>query len=264
MVELKKEQMSAIASLYEGIQETLIWGCLDGSMGRAFADHAEHPTAAQIVSGDFCFLAGDSGAPEAEELVSNYAVNRDCMFMVPYGEGWSRLIEKVHGERAERITRYAIHKDGDVFDREYLKYLSESLPEGFFLTPIGEKEYELVLQEEWSRDFCGNFLSSKDYVKRGLGFVAWHNGKIVAGASSYTVYQSGIEIEIVTREDYRQMGLAAACGAKLVLTCLEKGLYPSWDAANLKSVGLAKKLGYHYDREYPAYRVSRDLVSEAE
>ena len=44
----------------------------------------------------------------------------------------------------------------------------------------------------------------QDYVNRGLGFVAWHDGIIVAGASSYTVYQGGIEIEIVTHEDYRR------------------------------------------------------------
>lgn len=264
MVELKKDQMSAIAPLYEGIEETLIWGCLDGSMGRAFADNLQCPKAAQIVSGDFCFLSGDSGAPGAEELVSNYAVDRDVIFIVPCQESWSRLIETVYGERARRITRYAIHKDGDIFDRQYLKRLSESLPKGFSITPIGEREYELVLQQEWSRDFCGNFLSSKDYVNRGLGFVAWHHQEIVAGASSYTVYQGGIEIEIVTREDYRQMGLATACGAKLVLTCLAKGLYPSWDAANLKSVALAKKLGYRYNREYPAYRISRNGFLERE
>lgn len=262
MVELKKNQMKQIAPLYDGIQETLIWGCLDGSMGRAFTDNSEHPKAAQIVSGDFCFFAGDSGTAGAAELVANDTVSRGCMFMVPPDEGWSQLIEKVYGGRAQRISRYAIHKDGDVFDREHLHRLSQSLPDGYTLTSISEKEYELVLGEEWSRDFCANFLSSTDYVNRGLGFVAWHDGKIVAGASSYTVYQGGIEIEIVTHKDYRHMGLATACGAKLVLTCLERGLYPSWDAANLMSVGLSKKLGYHFDREYPAYRVSRDPVPD--
>ncbi|MBC8558842.1 GNAT family N-acetyltransferase [Fumia xinanensis] len=263
MVELNKEQIPRISPLYEGIQETLIWGCLDGSMGRAFADNAEHPKAAQIVSGDFCFLAGDSLAPGAKELILNFHACGDCMFIVPYGENWASQIEKVYGARAQRITRYAIHKDGDVFDREHLKRLSKSLPQGFCMTPIGEKEYEMILQEKWCRDFCGNFLSSKDYVNRGLGFVAWHDGKIVAGASSYTVYQGGIEIEIVTHENYRQRGLASACGAALILACLQKGLYPSWDAANLKSVGLAKKLGYHYDREYLAYCVSRDAAAHS-
>ena len=65
----------------------------------------------------------------------------------------------------------------------------------------------------------------------------------------------GIEIEIDTREDHRRKGLAYACGAKLVLECLEKGLYPSWDAQNKWSVALAEKLGYHFSQEYVAYEI---------
>ena len=40
----------------------------------------------------------------------------------------------------------------------------------------------------------------------------------MAGASSYTVYDGGIEIEIDTRPDVRRLGLALACGARLILT----------------------------------------------
>ena len=45
------------------------------------------------------------------------------------------------------------------------------------------------------------------------------------------------------------------CAAKLILECLDRDWLPSWDAQNLMSVGLAKKLGYHFDREYTAYEV---------
>lgn len=50
-------------------------------------------------------------------------------------------------------------------------------------------------------------------------------------------------------------GLAAACASALILECLNRGLYPSWDAANRESLALAEKLGYRFDREYPAYDV---------
>ena len=63
----------------------------------------------------------------------------------------------------------------------------------------------------------------------------------------------GIEIEIDTKEECRRRGLALACGARLILECLDRGLYPSWDAANLDSVRLAEKLGYRFDRAYTAY-----------
>lgn len=90
-----------------------------------------------------------------------------------------------------------------------------------------------------------------------LGAVILKDGHPVSGASSYSGYQGGIEIEIDTREDYRRKGLATVCGAKLILECLDRGWYPSWDAQNKWSVALAQKLGYHYDREYTAYEVVR-------
>ena len=52
-----------------------------------------------------------------------------------------------------------------------------------------------------------------------------------------------------------EKGLAYACGAKLILECLEEGLYPSWDAQNKWSVALAEKLGYHFSHEYVAYEI---------
>ena len=45
------------------------------------------------------------------------------------------------------------------------------------------------------------------------------------------------------------------CGAALILKCLERGLYPSWDAHNKESLALAQKLGYIFDREYLCYIV---------
>jgi predicted GNAT family acetyltransferase len=62
---------------------------------------------------------------------------------------------------------------------------------------------------------------------------------------------------IDTKPEYRQKGLATACASKLILTALERGLYPSWDAFDLRSVALAEKLGYHVDRPYIIYLLKR-------
>ena len=87
--------------------------------------------------------------------------------------------------------------------------------------------------------------------------MAMKGQKIVSGASSYSSYKDGIEIEIDTHKDYRRKGLAYACGAKLILACLEKGWYPSWDAHNKASVALAEKLGYHFDHAYTAFEIEK-------
>lgn len=78
----------------------------------------------------------------------------------------------------------------------------------------------------------------------------------MAGASSYTFYREGIEIEIDTKESHRRKGLATACGASLILECLKRDKYPSWDAIDLRSVALAEKLGYHRAEDYTTYFVT--------
>ena len=107
----------------------------------------------------------------------------------------------------------------------------------------------------WANDLVSQYKDYGTYRKIGLGVVALKDGELAAGASSYSTYEKGIEIEIDTREDYRRKGLAYACGAKLILKCLERGLYPSWDAQNPWSVALAEKLGYHFSHEYTAYEI---------
>ncbi len=59
--------------------------------------------------------------------------------------------------------------------------------------------------------------------------------------------------------DNRMMGFSWIFGAKLILECLDRGLYPGWDAQNKWSAALAQKLGYHIEREYTAYEVIREV-----
>ena len=79
--------------------------------------------------------------------------------------------------------------------------------------------------------------------------------KIYHAVIRFTSYKSGIEIQVDTKEEYRRKGLAEVCCAKLILECLERGLYPSWDAQNKGFLALAEKLGYHYSHSYTAYEV---------
>lgn len=234
-----------IAPFFSEWDETLIWSCLQGCMGYAIADDEENPSAAQIVVGDFCFYAGtpDGG------LVAKAA----APIITPKDEKWNPFIEAVWGDRVERTCRYAMKKQPDAFDTERLTQYAESLGKEYELKMFDEGVYDLVAWENWSKDFCSQFIDYSDYHKRGLGVAAIYQGKPVSGASSYTVYHGGIEIEIDTKSEFRGKGLATACGARLILECLSRGLYPSWDAHDLRSVALAEKLGYQMDHPYTVY-----------
>ena len=225
----------------------------------------ENPQSAMAVLGDFVFLAG---APN-EALARFYPLEegkekRDFAILVPQNEKWCRMIESCFGERAKKVTRYAIKKEGDIFDRSRLKAAAESfdgteaevedMPR-YRIKEIDEAIFAQCLEKQWSRDLVSNYADYTEYQKLGVGMAVLKDGEAVAGASSYSSYRDGIEIEIDTREDCRRQGLAYACGAALILKCLERGLYPSWDAQNKASVALAEKLGYHFSHEYTAYEV---------
>ncbi len=254
---LPKQKISRISSLFEKTKETLVWSCLQGHMGNAWANCIESPTCAQVITGDFCFYAGDSQADEARLLVKNIPslYNKDWILMVPSNESWATLIEEEYENKFKKYYRYAIKKETNNFNINKLQAYIDNLSEEYDLVPIDEHLYNISVKEEWSYDFCSQFLSFDDYKKRGVGFAILHLGKLVCGASSYTVYDEGIEIEIGTREGYRQKGLATVCASKLIIECIKRGIYPSWDAANKESLSLAQKLGYNFDNEYITYEV---------
>ena len=180
---------------------------------------------------------------------------QDFVIMVPQNEEWGQLIEKVYKDKAKKIVRYAIRKEPDVFDVNKLEQVVSGLADGYELKMIEEAEFNMCKENGWANDLVSQYKDYTMYEKLGLGTVVLYNGELVSGASSYSVYDKGIEIEIDTRVDHRRKGLAYACGAKLILECLKRGLYPSWDAQNKWSVALAEKLGYNFSHEYTAYEI---------
>lgn len=240
-------------TLFANWEETLIWSCLQRVMGKVYAVDGETLRSAMAVNGDFCFLAGK---PDPELVCfkpKDYF--KDFIIMVPRSAGWAELIETQYGDKAKPVTRYAMKKEPAVFDERKLQKLAESLPSGYQLKMIDEAIYNLCRSQKWSYDLVSGFPDYKSYGKLGLGVVVLKSGEPVSGASSYSVYNGGIEIEIDTQEEYRRQGLATACGATLITECRKRGLYPSWDAQNLWSAALAEKLGYHFSHNYRAYEI---------
>lgn len=243
-----------IKKLFEGWQETMIWSCVQGVMGHLYAGDNEKPSSAMAMLGDFCFFAGEPN----EELISYKPQwnTQSFMIMTAKTPDWFPVIESVYGRRAKRVSRYAMRKEPDVFDRVALTKLVKNLDKEFRLQMIDERIFNDCRKYDWSRDFISLFNNYDEYKKLGLGVVALKGDVPVAGASSYSVYKGGIEIEIDTSPEYRRRGLATACGARLIIECIDRDLYPSWDAQNVWSVALAEKLGYHFDYEYTAYEIS--------
>lgn len=228
-------------------------------MGRAWADSIEKPTCARIVTNDFCFFAGDGSTMAARELVQNVFLDtqRNYVIMMPQDEVWRSLIETYFDGKYNKTKLYAMKKEADCFDKVLLQQFVDRMSPEFSIKQLDGHLYQETLKYDFSRGLCANFDSEQDYLARGIGFVAFYGEEAVAGASSYSVYDGGIEIQVGTKPEFRRQGLALACSAQLILACLSRGLYPSWDAQNKASIILAERLGYHFDFEYVAYEVMK-------
>lgn len=241
------DDTSKVKALFEGWEETLIYSCLQQVMGKIYVTDLENPKSAFAFVGCFGFFAGE---PD-RELVSNKP--EGFVIMVPQNAQWAALIEECF-EDAKKVTRYAIKKDTK-FDVDKLQKEIDKLPDGYELKKIDSEIYDKCLEKRETVDFVSAFDSKERYLQIGRGMVITKNDEIVSGASSYTRYNEGIEIEVDTVESERRKHLATVVCAALILDCLQEGLYPSWDAQNMNSVHLAEKLGYEFAREYIAYEV---------
>lgn len=247
------ENGERVSSIFADWDETIIWSCLQGVMGHIYANDKSHPDSAMAILGDFCFFAG---RPDRELVAYKPEwVEQDFIIAVPKDWQWAEEIERHYTTKAKRVIRYAMKKETDIFDKDKLLEIVRKLPSRYTITLMDDQFFDYCKKEKWSKDLVSQYEDYTAYQALGLGAVVIENGIPVAGASSYSSYCGGIEIEIDTKEEYRRQGLASACGAKLILECLDRGIYPSWDAQNLWSVGLAEKLGYHFSHEYDAYEI---------
>ena len=240
------DALGRVAPLFHRWQEPLVWTALQGRMGQVW--RLENAGPALCRTGDFLFAS--EGGKAMLRAVDRWLDGCFGILALPQGD---ENVPGVFGSRARRTLRYAMQKGGEHFEEKRLQEMSNALPQGLALCLMNRERYHEALSEEWSRDFVALFASTEDFLTHGLGVVCLHEGRMVGGASSYCCYDGGIEIEVDTRRDYRRRGIASACCARLILECLNRGLYPSWDAANRASAALAQKLGYREAGAYTAW-----------
>lgn len=268
--ELFGEERKKALGLLKNIDDLTAMCCFeDFPHSRLYVDDAERPRSAMCFAGGyregscaFAFTAGDHSLEAAKAIVAAWP--RDYLgsrIIVPENEGWCAVIEEALPD-ASRFNRYAISKTEHRFDRAALARMAENVPEGFELRPMDGDIFERLCAEEWSYDMVASYDDYDSFSKTALGWICLEKGVPVGGASSFASYSKGIEIEIDTKREYRRRGIARACASRLILECLDKGLYPSWDAANRESLALAESLGYVFSHEYPAYFVETTVSSE--
>jgi tetratricopeptide (TPR) repeat protein len=98
-------------------------------------------------------------------------------------------------------------------------------------------------------------------MQKGFGFVALHQGQVVAHAVIDCIVDGVGDVGLVTAEEYRRRGLATITSAAAVEYGLSHGLeLVNWDcsAGNIGSLRTAEKLGFESERDHTLYLVVFD------
>lgn len=216
-------------------------------MGQAFVDDLAQPTIYHVVIGPFHYFAGSSDTPQAQAMMADFPAYN---LLMPSAPGWAKLARQQFGAALQTNTRHSFSSDSLSAD-----HLNQLLNDGSFQGKVVAIDAAVASQLSATSQLyfdLADFDSAEDFAARGLGFMALVEEQPVGIAYSSLVCSQGIEISIFVDDAYRQQGVATALGANLLLTSLQRGLHPNWDAANPESVKLAEKLGYHSIGSYEA------------
>jgi len=245
------EKLNNIAPLFNGWEDVAILSCLQGHLGQVWADDEDAPTVAKIVCMDFCYVAGDAGSPQAGELLRGIPIGSELQVN---SDAWHQAVKEAIPNTTYPLTRFKFKKDAALFDKEKLQSYIQALPEGYVIAPIDEAMFRRFPTEVFDYH-CTQFASYADFQKYGAGFVVLYEGEPVCVASSCTYSDNAIDIQIDTEAAHQRKGLATACAACLILACLDKGIFPCWDADCDESRYLAEKLGYQLERACLSYEI---------
>lgn len=179
-------KQKVITNVFDSWEETIIWSCLQGIMGEVYTNDAED--SAMAVLGDFAFYAGNPCKELIRFQPENW--NLDFIILVPQNEEWGKLIEKCYGDKAKKVTRYAIKKEPDVFSTEKLQQAVLDMPEGYELKMIEEPEYEMCRSNEWSKDLVSQYKTYDTYKVLGIGVVVLKAGELGTVSQAKLCYLS--------------------------------------------------------------------------
>lgn len=249
MIKLSNNQMNKIKYLFNDIKFYMGKSVLDGLMGEAYTDNLENPTIAYLLVRQYCFINDDSKSELAKQVLKT--IPETCKRIIA-NSNWNDIIESTYND-FEKSKRYSLKKEKNIFNKQQLKEFSEILNNEYEIKKIDEEIYKLIKAND---EDPKQMKITDDYMNKGIGVCCFRDDEIVGICSSNIIYNDGIEINIRVKEGYKHKGIGKAMASKLILMCLEKGIYPSWDAANLTSLELAKKLGYNYDSEYTIYKIN--------
>lgn len=260
MIELEQTNFAIAAPLLAEIkQKTLPQAIIQGfSPGRIFVDDTGNPRLALAWSAvGYYLLAGDPAALHDLDAASrvlnevfvpgSQAGGENSFILVPSDSAWQeRLPQLLPGREVIEIYRRPFHFDPAQFAAQ--SDWRERVPAGFRLQAL-----DAALVEQTGALVA--WRSPGDFDEHGLGVALFDGDALASACVSVFASRERMEIDVHTEENYRRRGLATLTAAAFIEACLQRGRQPNWECfwENEASNGLARKLGFVAEEDYPVY-----------
>lgn len=258
MILLDIKDRQKYGDYFKDCEDSCILSALAGMNGEMFCDSKENPRVFLINVADYSFIAGDSASENAKKILELADKIHESDFNIRcVNKEFEKVLEETYKDRYYTYSRFATYRSFENMDFEMLENKVKEAEKEYTLSLIDKNLFDYCKNNEWSEDFVIGYNNYEEWERNGMGVLFLKEGDPVSGASSYSAYPGGIEVEIITREDYRKKGLGFASGAALLIECKKRNLLASWDAAHEQSLRLAEKLGYKFMYEYKIYGIKK-------
>lgn len=260
MIELPPSDYHKVRSLFAPLMASQMFcaGVLDGLyQGRVFVDDAENPRSGFVTKDtQWWFLAGD-----AHNADFNKALNVGLFERTVTGEkAWGGMLVCFPADWDVQIpTIYAPHIPNTT-DR--LHYTCRNLsidwrahiPDGFEIRFVDESlATDGIEVHGAAADVLELRSDAPEPDHKAVGFVAVHDGKIVASSVIDCIVSGGGDIGLFTDPAFRRRNLAFLTSAAVIEYALAHGVeVVHWDCQsfNIGSIKTAEKLGLTLDHQH--------------
>lgn len=241
IIKLEKHDYRKVLPLFDEVSygwDVLLNKIFEG-YGFILSDQSISPHVALAFLGGRIIYAGDAHHQSAKDLVKSLDIQPEVL---PLTKVWEKLIREVHQDKVKTKMRY--YFPCSALDQKVLYSIKLDTSDDLELVRIAEHHVEKLKAELGEEYHIHHFSSFQEFIEQGCGYCIVKGEEICAATIAAVRSQNQIHIQVNTKEEYRQQGLATKTSAALLSYCLKNGINADWDAANSISQGLANKLGY--------------------
>jgi len=241
--------------------------------GKIFVDNPDIPKTYYVVHPyGMTLLFGESNNVEFNNSFRNYALNINHVrdkheWMQAFPNNWDNVLNELFNDCFIKSAENKTKKETGIielntrvnFKFSHDKYLNLKKTN---LAP----EIKIVRTDrQIFRDMKGSVVpfyfwdGEDDFLKNGVGFSLFYNGKLASTAYSSYIHEDKFELGIETVEEFRGKGFAEHTCSAIIDYCIENNYEPIWSCRleNIGSYKLAQKIGFIPSAEIPYYRLSK-------